>query len=219
MGSNRQDFATLGLAFLSIFGGLGAAFYFLASTLSPGAMAVTLTLIVLFGAVVALPLLWFIGRLTSHRRDIPEARGVIDYQPATSYTSAKPTQIVDVMRFEDMGSPRPMLPKPKVANDLKLRTQAKTGEDIEVDLIKAARFAELPTPSRAEWTGKREVYGQAGAFFRAHGMLDTDTRGGFKWKPQYRDPGLRRDFVRQFADRDEDDDVDARPPGRMRARS
>ena len=68
MSSNKQDFLVIGIGFFSVVGGLFAAFYALASTLTPSALAITLTLIVVFGFVVALPLLWIVARLTRDRR-------------------------------------------------------------------------------------------------------------------------------------------------------
>ena len=205
--TNRQDFVTIALGALGVVGGLFAAFYYLARTLDPTAMAITLVLIVLFGLVIGLPFLWLIARLTRDRRaeiQPPPAPQIIDYSPAPSWARARP-KVVDVMRYEDMGVPKPLGLLPRQADPLPprqpdaLRTTTKAGEPVTVPIHLAARFAELPTPARAEWTGKRESYTAAGAFFQAHGMTDRDNRGGWKWKPEYSDPADRVAFVRQFA--------------------
>ena len=199
MPTNRQDFLTIASTVVAVVGGLFAAFHYLATTLDATALAITLVLIVLFGLLIGLPFLWLIARLTRDRRaEIapPKPPEIIDYNPAPSWARARP-RVVDVMRYEEMGVPKPLglLPRQPDA----LRTTTKAGEPVTVPIHLAARFAECPTPARAEWTGKRESYTAAGAFFQAHGMTDRDNRGGWRWKPEYSDPADRVAFVRQFA--------------------
>ena len=205
--TNRQDFVTIALGVLGVVGGLFAAFYYLARTLDPAALAITLVLIVMFGLLIGAPFLWLIARLTRDRRaEIapPKPPEIIDYNPAPSWARARP-RVVDVMRYEEMGIPKPLglPPRPPAALPPRqpdaLRTTTKAGEPVTVPIHLAVRFAECPTPARAEWTGKRESYTNAGAFFQAHGMTDRDNRGGWKWKPEYSDPADRVAFVRQFA--------------------
>ena len=207
MPTNRQDFLTIASTVVAVVGGLFAAFHYLATTLDATALAITLVLIVLFGLLIGLPFLWLIARLTRDRRaEIapPKPPEIIDYNPAPSWARAQP-RVVDVMRYEDMGVPKPLGLLARQADPLPprqpdaLRTTTKAGEPVTVPIHLAARFAELPTPARAEWTGKRESYTAAGAFFQAHGMTDRDNRGGWKWKPEYSDPADRVAFVRQFA--------------------
>ena len=62
----------IALGVLGVVGGLFAAFYYLARTLDPTALAITLVLIVLFGLLIGAPFLWLIARLTRDRRaEIP----------------------------------------------------------------------------------------------------------------------------------------------------
>ncbi|MCZ7554751.1 MAG: hypothetical protein M5U05_19610, partial [Anaerolineales bacterium] len=72
--------------------------------------------------------------------------------------------------------PRPQ-PTIETVNDM--------GEHIGVPLNFLFRFLALPTPSRTEWTGKREIYSQCVELCNAQGLLDRQPNGGYKWKPEY----------------------------------
>ena len=200
MNSNKGDFFVIMSGIVGIVGGLFMAFYYLATNLSPAAMAITLVLIILGGLTIGAPLLWLLARLTRDRRAEtwhPEPSQIIDYAPATDYRVPR-SRIVDVMRYSENGTPTPLLAKP--APDLTLRTTTTTGEAIEIDAALASRFAELTTPSRAEWYGDRAAYGTAARWFNEHGFLTRDARGGYSWKTDFSDPTLRASFVRQFVD-------------------
>lgn len=199
MPSNRSDFLVILSGVVGIVAGLFLAFYWLATTLTPAALAITLVLIVLGGLTFGAPLLWLIARLTRDRRAEayrPDPPQLIDYAPATDYATARP-RVVDVMRYSVNGEARPMLAKPSA--DVTLRTTTTAGEAIAIDAALAVRFAELATPSRSEWYGDRAAYGIAARWFSEHGMLDRDARGGYRWKDEYSDPATRVAFVRQFA--------------------
>ena len=86
MPSNRSDFLVILSGVVGIVAGLFLAFYWLATTLTPAALAITLVLIVLGGLTFGAPLLWLIARLTRDRRaDVyrPDPPQLIDYAPAT----------------------------------------------------------------------------------------------------------------------------------------
>lgn len=186
----------IALVVMAAIAGLFLAFFTLAATLPPVTLAITLVLIVLFGLIVGAPMFWLLARLTRATEIRPPAEPqVIGYSPASSWARPQP-RLIDVPRFELMGQARPLglLPREPDA----LRTTTKTGETITVPLHLAVRFAECPTPARGEWTGKREHYTAAGAFFHAHGMTDRDNRGGWRWRDEYGDPADRVAFVRQF---------------------
>lgn len=211
MNSNKGDFAVIGIGFFSVVGGLFAAFYALASTLTPSALAITLTLIVVFGVVAVLPFLWIVARLTRERRgdEVRRELTATTYQGADTYASAKPPAVIDVMRYVDNGQARPLLrSKPEEPT---LRTMTESGDDVTIGGALAIRFAELPTPARAEWYGDKAAYGQAARFFDAHGMLTRGNNGGWLWKEEYRDASGRVGFIRQFF-------TAASTPARERAR-
>ena len=211
MSSNKGDFAVIGIAFFSVFGGLFAAFYALASSLTPSALAITLTLIVVFGVVIALPLLWIVARLTRERRgdEVRRELTATTYQGADAYASTKPPEVIDVRRHFNYNEARPLLPaKPAEPT---LRTATDTGDEVTIGGALAIRFAELPTPARAEWYGDKAAYGQAARFFDAHGMLSRDNRNGWRWKEEFSDASGRVAFIRQFF-------TAASTPARERAR-
>ena len=196
MNSNKGDFAVIGIAFFSVVGGLFAAFYALASTLTPSALAITLTLIVVFGIVAVLPFLWIVARLTRDRRGDEVRRELTTYQGADAYASTKPPEVIDVRRHFNYNEARPLLPaKPAEPT---LRTATDTGDTVTIGGALAIRFAELATPARSEWYGDKAAYGQAARFFDAHGLLTRDNRGGWRWKEEFPDASGRVAFIRQF---------------------
>lgn len=198
MSSNKGDFAVIGIGFFSVVGGLFAAFYALASTLTPSALAITLTLIVVFGVVAVLPFLWIVARLTRDRRgdEVRRELTATAYQSADTYANAKPPEVIDVMRYVDNGTARPLLrAKPEEPS---LRTVTESGDKVTIGGALAIRFAELATPARSEWYGDKAAYGQAARFFDAHGMLTRDNRGGWRWKEEYPEASGRVAFIRQF---------------------
>ena len=131
------------------------------------------------------------------------------YQGADTYANAKPPAVIDVMRYVDNGQARPLLrSKPEEPT---LRTVTDTGDDVTIGGALAIRFAELPTPARAEWYGDKAAYGQAARFFDAHGMLARDNRNGWRWKEEFSDASGRVAFIRQFF-------TAASTPARERAR-
>lgn len=206
MQTNRGDF----LVILSGLAGVFLAFFVLASMLPPAGMALVLVLILLFGLLMAVPAWALVNRLTSPRRDIaPDPRASL-YAPAADYASPKPPQVIDVMRFDDNGQTRPLLAPPKPA-PVQLRTRTAEGEHAQASAAHLLRFAGLRTPSRSEWSGKREAYGECAAWFTAHGMLSRTAAGGFAWGAEYDDEERRCSFVQQFTEQAE------RAPARARA--
>ena len=201
------------LVILSGLAGVFLAFFVLASMLPPAGMALVLVLILLFGLLMAVPAWALVNRLTSPRRDIaPDPRASI-YAPAADYASPKPPQVIDVMRFDDNGQTRPLLAQPKPA-PVQLRTRTAEGEHAQASAVHLLRFAGLRTPSRSEWSGKREAYGECAAWFTAHGMLSRTAAGGYAWGADYGDEERRCSFVQQFTEEAERSSA----PARARAR-
>ena len=187
------------LVILSGLAGVFLAFFVLASMLPPAGMALVLVLILLFGLLMAVPAWALVNRLTAPRRDIaPDPRASI-YAPAADYASPKPPQVIDVMRFDDNGQTRPLLTSPKPA-PVQLRTRTAEGEHAQASAAHLLRFAGLRTPSRSEWSGKREAYGECATWFTAHGMLSRTAAGGYAWGADYGDEERRCSFVQQFTE-------------------
>ena len=201
------------LVILSGLAGVFLAFFTLASMLPPAGMALVLVLILLFGLLMAVPAWALVNRLTAPRRDIaPDPRASI-YAPAADYASPKPPQVIDVMRFDDNGQTRPLLAQPKPA-PVQLRTRTAEGEHAQASAAHLLRFAGLRTPSRSEWSGKREAYGECAAWFTAHGMLSRTAAGGYAWGADYTDEERRCSFVQQFTDEAERSSSSARARAR-----
>ena len=197
------------LVILSGLAGVFLAFFVLASMLPPAGMALVLVLILLFGLLMAVPAWALVNRLTSPRRDIaPDPRASL-YAPAADYASPKPPQVIDVMRFDDNGQTRPLLAQPNPA-PVQLRTRTAEGEHAQASAVHLSRFAGLRTPSRSEWSGKREAYGECAAWFTAHGMLSRTAAGGYAWGADYTDEEQRCAFVKQFTDEAERSSAPAR---------
>ena len=201
------------LVILSGLAGVFLAFFVLASMLPPAGMALVLVLILLFGLLMAVPAWALVNRLTAPRRDIaPDPRASI-YAPAADYANPKPPQVIDVMRFDDNGQTRPLLTSPKPA-PVQLRTRTAEGEHAQASAVHLLRFAGLRTPSRSEWSGKREAYGECATWFTAHGMLSRTAAGGYAWGADYGDEERRCSFVQQFTEEAERSSA----PARARAR-
>ena len=197
------------LVILSGLAGVFLAFFVLASMLPPAGMALVLVLILLFGLLMAVPAWALVNRLTAPRRDIaPDPRASI-YAPAADYANPKPPQVIDVMRFDDNGQTRPLLTSPKPA-PVQLRTRTAEGEHAQASAVHLLRFAGLRTPSRSEWSGKREAYGECATWFTAHGMLSRTAAGGYAWGADYGDEERRCSFVQQFTEQAERSSAPAR---------
>ncbi len=125
------------------------------------------------------------------------------YQPPTPapvQLAPPQSQPINVPRYSVNAEPRPW------GESVKPRTQLETTiaddetgqyESLTVPLIALMKFAALEGPSRQEWGGKREVYGDCAKFFEAHGMLERQPSGGYKWRGEY--PKMaRRDWLMQF---------------------
>ncbi len=163
MQTNKGD----ALVILSGLAGVFLAFFVLASMLPPAGMALVLVLILVFGLLMAIPGWVLVSRLTSPRRDIaPDPRASI-YAPAADYASPKPPQVIDVMRFDDNGQTRPYALAPPKPAPVQLRTRTAEGEHAQASAAHLLRFAGLRTPSRSEWSGKREAYGECATWFTA----------------------------------------------------
>ena len=201
---------------LVILGGLAGvflAFFALASMLPPAGMALVLVLILVFGLLMAIPGWVLVSRLTSPRREPPPDPRASLYAPAADYANPKPPQVIDVMRFDDNGQTRPLLTSPKPA-PVQLRTRTAEGEHAQASAAHLLRFAGLRTPSRSEWSGKREAYGECAAWFTAHGMLSRTAAGGYAWGADYTDEERRCSFVQQFTDEAERSSSSARARAR-----
>ena len=103
--------------------------------------------------------------------------------------------------------PRAMLPAPERITAVRMKSggewspmaarrvpvvETTTGPDeagqfgaLSVPLNYLQRFAALKTPSRAEWTGKREIYTQCAEWFSAQGVLRRAPNNGYAWHPEY----------------------------------
>lgn len=199
MQTNKGD----ALVILSGLAGVFLAFWVLASMLPPVGMALVLVLILLFGLLMAVPAWALVNRLTSPRREPPPDPRASLYAPAADYASPKPPQVIDVMRFDDNGQPRPYTLAPPKPAPVQLRTRTAEGEHAQASAVHLLRFAGLRTPSRSEWSGKREAYGECAAWFTAHGMLSRTAAGGYAWGADYTDEERRCSFVQQFTEQAE----------------
>lgn len=197
MQTNKGD----ALVILSGLAGVFLAFFTLASMLPPAGMALVLVLILIFGLMMAIPGWVLVSRLTSPRRDIaPDARL---YEPPTTFARPRAPEVIDVMRFDDNGQPRPYTLAPPKPAPVQLRTRTAEGEHAQASAVHLLRFAGLRTPSRSEWSGKREAYGECAAWFTAHGMLSRTAAGGYAWGAEYDDEERRCSFVQQFTEQAE----------------
>ena len=80
---------------------------------------------------------------------------LMGYRPAQQLQ--QPARIVNVPRYVVNGKSMPMgAPQP-----VELRTLSADGEELTIPLTLLMRFLSCSTPSRSEWTGKREAYSDA----------------------------------------------------------
>ena len=137
------------------------------------------------------------GELGNAYRTMP---GVIEGEsrPVQMGTYRPPAQlstprVVSVPRYTVNGVTRPFN-APQV---IEVQTQTDDGETLQIPLTLLMRFLACPTPSRQEWTGKREAYSEALQFCEAHGLLDRTANGGARWRGEY-PLSSRRDWAMQF---------------------
>jgi hypothetical protein len=186
------------LVILSGLVGVFVAFWMLATMLPPAGMALVLVLILIFGLMMAIPGWVLVSRLTSPRRDA--AADARLYEPPATFARPRAPEVIDVMRFDDNGQTRPLLPAPKPAA-VTLRTRTQAGDTVQASAEHLERFARLDGPSRSQWTGDRGAYSACVAWFVAHGMLEGGGPGrGYRWGDEYADDERRISFVRQFTD-------------------
>ena len=111
------------------------------------------------------------------------------YQPPQA--QIPPPKIITVPRYVINGAA-----KPWPAVHLQTVTDDET---LTVPLARLMVFLALPTPSRAEWSGDRAIYGQCAAFCESHGLLERTARGGYAWKDAYPIES-RKSWADQWAD-------------------
>lgn len=134
------------------------------------------------------------GELGNAYRTMPpviegEARQVLQAQYRPPAALPQPSRIVNVPRYIVQGNAQPM--------NIQLSTQTEDGEELQIPLPMLMRFLALPTPSRSEWTGKREAYSEALRFCETHGMLERTSNGGARWRAEYPLPS-RREWAMQW---------------------
>ena len=115
------------------------------------------------------------------------------YRPPTPQLVAP--RVINVPRYIVAGQAQPIGAKQVVAPVLQTTVQDDdTGQDValSIPLNVLMKFCGLATPSRAEWTGKRELYGECAKFYEAHGMLGRQQNGGYKWSETYPARGAAR---------------------------
>lgn len=123
------------------------------------------------------------------------------FRPPRAVTPQLPARVVSVMRYTNehrqaipLGAPpyQPIVLETKTGDDDEI-----PGATLQVGLNFLMRFAACPTPARSEWQGKPQTYGDAARFFMSHGMLNTTTRGGYAWRPEY-PAASRRAWLMQY---------------------
>jgi hypothetical protein len=117
-----------------------------------------------------------------------------DYWPPQARLPA-PT-VITVPRYATNGTAQPygMI---RAVKPVELQTINQDGQMLNVPLDKLVRFLSLPTPTRTEWRGKREIYSQCLAFCETHGLLTRTPNGGAAWRAEY-PPDSRRAWALQF---------------------
>jgi hypothetical protein len=154
---------------------------------------------------IALSLRFFAATLSARTPRHYEQPIEGDYRELGDYRPPRPElpapHVINVPRFTVNGSAQPFNMPQHQAPVLQTTIDDDAGinESLTVPLNIAMRFAGLPTPSRAEWTGKRENYSDASKFFNSHGMLDKTSAGGWKWKQEY-PLESRKQWLLQFDD-------------------
>lgn len=102
-----------------------------------------------------------------------------------------PQQRVYVPSMIDNGQARPL------RAGIELTSMGNDGM-ITVRLIDAVKFAQLPTPARHEWQGKKETYGLLMRWYGLHGLLVSEKGGGGHWHEDY-PLNARMDWLRELA--------------------
>lgn len=113
---------------------------------------------------------------------------VINHRPPQAVVPQLPTRVVTVPRniVYNQAVPANVTPyQPVVIETITGDDDEAPGATIQVPLNHLMRFASCPTPSRNEWQGKPQLYGEAARVFLSHGLMTRTNRGGFAWKPEY----------------------------------
>jgi len=133
----------------------------------------------------------------------PASTQVINHLPPQAVTPRLPARVVSVPRHVVYNQAVPS----GVAPYQPIEIETITGDDdetpgatITVPLNHLMRFASCPTPSRNEWQGKTQPYGEAARVFLSHGLMTRTSRGGFAWKPEY-PVQSRRAWLTQYESR------------------
>jgi len=114
---------------------------------------------------------------------------VINHRPPQAVAPQLPARVVPIMRYVDES--RQAIPinapvyQPVVIETITGDDDEEPGQTIQVPLNHLMRFASCPTPARAEWQGKPQLYGEAARVFLSHGLMTRTSRGGFAWRPEY----------------------------------
>lgn len=113
---------------------------------------------------------------------------IINHVPPQAVTPRLPARVVSVPRHVvyNQAAPAGVVPYQPIEIETITGDDDETpGETITVPLNHLMRFASCPTPSRNEWQGKTQPYGEAARVFLSHGLMTRTSRGGFAWKPEY----------------------------------
>jgi len=94
-------------------------------------------------------------------------------------------RVVHAGRFIDNGDPRPLGIAPLIIETTAAKGDERPGQLLSLSSEWLERFAELPTPTRREWTGDRDKYTEAARIYYAQGMLTKTPNGGYAWRPEY----------------------------------
>lgn len=119
----------------------------------------------------------------------PASAQIINHRPPQAIAPQLPARVVPIMRYLDES--RTAIPlnapvyQPIVIETVTGDDDEMPGATIQVPLNHLMRFASCPTPSRNEWQGKPQLYGEAARVFLSHGLMTRTNRGGFAWKAEY----------------------------------
>jgi hypothetical protein len=210
MNDSGKTFAFVAAVILATLAAIYGALYMLFDGLSTAHVA-GIVLLAVVGLVAGVAVtLSLVSRLWAVRQSTPRNTNVIDADYWRAYdlpnyqsprVQLPAPRVVNVPRYSYMGTAQPWNAQSAQAPVLQTTVDDDaTGQvELAIPLDIALKFAGLPTPSRAEWTGKRENYTLAAKFFDVHGMLDKTPNGGWRWKAEY-PLESRKQWLLQFGD-------------------
>jgi len=121
-------------------------------------------------------------------------RNVTSYQPPVAELPAG--EVINVPHYTVNDKAQPWQAQEKPAPIL--RSIDDNGEPITVPFDRLSQFIKLTTPTRKEWTGDRDMYGECARFCDLHGLLVKKPNGGWAWDERYPIES-RRAWAAQFS--------------------